>query len=238
MFGIYGTAATLLSGSITQIVSHTIRINRPSGFLSSNEAHNGCMLVATHANASLWYLFVGDRGAIDSILNKAMVIIPQQRFAAESFRIGDMVQLFAMTFVASQKGWDGVCLLALLLISTIVNFRFRHELVARMFCEENGVVIKQESFEISGRTPMLGAIQQLSGSRSWQWMDDILVPCPRREAWAKILSTGNTDIHSFDEKVRNLTEPDKRWVWMNTILTVRAAGILRTAINGIATETV
>jgi hypothetical protein len=238
LFGIYGTATTLISSSITQIVSRTIKIHRPSGFLSNNENHDACMLVATHPNASLWYLFVGDRGAVDSILNKTMVVIPQQRFAAAWLRIGDMVQLLAMTFAASQRGWDGVCLLALLIISTGVQFRFRDELLARMFCEENGVVMTQESFEFSGRTPMVGAIQQLSGTRPWQWLDDILAPCPRREAWVRILSTTNTDVNLFEEEVRPLTEPDKKWVWMNTILTTRAAGIMRTAIKRIATETV
>jgi hypothetical protein len=196
------------------------------------------MLVATHSNASSWYLFTGDRGAVDSILNKTMVVIPQQRFAAAWLRIGDIVQLLAMTFVASQKGWDGVCLLALLIISTVMHFRFRHELLARIFCEDNGVIVTQESFEFSGRTPMVGAIQQLSGARSLQWMDDILAPCPRREAWARILSTENTDMNSFEEEVRTLTDSDKGWVWVNTVLTTRAAGIMRIAIERNATETV
>lgn len=144
-----------------------------------------------------------------------------------------------MTFVAFQKGWDGVCLLALLVISTVMHFCFRHDLLARMFCEENGVAVTQESFEFSGRTPMLGAIQQFSGARSWQWMDDILAPCPRREAWARILSTKeNTDINVFEEEVRTLAERDKSWVWVNTTLTIRAAGIMRTAMERIATKTV
>lgn len=129
-------------------------------------------------------------------------------------------------------------MLALLIISTVVHFRFRHELLVRMFCEENRVAVMQESFEFSGRTAMMGAIQQLSETQSWQWMDDILAPCPRREAWARIVSTGNTNMDSFEDEVRTLTEPDKRWVWVNTILTTRAAGIMRTEIKKIATEAV
>lgn len=81
LFGICGTATTLLFSSITQIVSRTLKVHRPSGFLSNNEDHDACMLVATHSNASSWYLFTGDRGVVDSILNKTMVVIPRQRFA-------------------------------------------------------------------------------------------------------------------------------------------------------------
>jgi hypothetical protein len=40
----------------------------------------------------------------------------------------------------------------------------------------------------------------------------ILAPCPRREDWARILSTGSTDMNLFEEEVRALTGPDKRWV--------------------------
>lgn len=70
-------------------------------------------------------------------------------------------------------------------------------------------------------------------------MDDILAPCPRREAWARILSTKeNTDINVFEEEVRTLAERDKSWVWVNTTLTIRAAGIMRTAMERIATKTV
>jgi hypothetical protein len=214
LFGMHGTAATLLSSSITQIVSRTLKIHCPSGFLSNSENHDACMLVATHPNASLWYLFVGDRGIVDSLLNKTMVVIPPQILAALWLRTGDMVQLLAMTFVASQKGWDGVGLLALLIISILMHFRFRHGFLARIFCEKNGVVVSHKSFEFSGRTPMVGAIQKLSGARSWQWMDDILAPCPRRDVWARILSAENTDVNFFEEEVRTLTEPDKKWVWM------------------------
>jgi hypothetical protein len=232
LFGIYGTATLLLSSSITQLISRMVKVHRPPAFLGNNETHDACMLVATHQNASIWYLFVGDRGIVDSLLNKTMVSIPRQKFAAAWFRTAHIIQLVAMTFVASQRGWDGVSLLILLIISTFMELRFRRELLTRIFCEENGVLVRQKSFEFSGRTPMLGAIQKLSRSRSWFWMDEILASCPRREIWARSLSREEPDGGSFEEDIRYLSKADKKWAWMNKILAIRGADLMRRIVQG------
>jgi hypothetical protein len=102
-----------------------------------------------------------------------MVQVPRQKVATWWFRQAHGIQLLAMAFVASQKGWDGVSLLTLPVVSIFFKLRFKNYLVARMFCEGNGIAVKQESFEFSGRTCMLGAIQKISGSTSWAWINDI-----------------------------------------------------------------
>ncbi|RDW57266.1 hypothetical protein BP5796_12716 [Coleophoma crateriformis] len=238
LFGIYGTAATLLSGAVTQLVVRNIQIQRPSGFLGNNEVHDACMLVATHANASTWYLFVGDRGIVDSLLNKPMICIPSQKVAAMWLRNANIIQLLAMTFVAAQKGWDGVSLFVLLVISTIIKLRFSNKFLAKIFCEANGVVATQESFEFSGRTSMLGAIQKLSETRSWAWMDEILTPCARRDVWAKDLSSTDPDLKQFNIEIRNLNDFDRGWVLVNKTLAERAANMMRNAIGGHAEKRV
>jgi hypothetical protein len=198
------------------------------------------MLVATHQNASTWYLFVGDRGIIDSLLNKPMIRIPEQKFTAIWFKNAHAIQLLAMTFVASQKGWDGVCLLVLLAISAIIKLSFRNTLITRMFCEANRVAIKSESFEFSGRTAMLGAIQKISESKAWAWMDEILSPCPRREVWAKDLSGTHTDADSnhFEVEMSSLSEFDRGWVLVNKSLADRAYTMMVNAVKGIVIEAV
>ncbi|KAF8850752.1 hypothetical protein BDZ45DRAFT_751409 [Acephala macrosclerotiorum] len=102
-FGMYGIAAIHLRNSTTQLVARAVKIGRPSSFPDNNEDHDACMLVGTHQNSPLWYLFVGDRGTADSLLNKPMVVIPQQLGAAVCLRTVHIIQLLAMKFVASQK---------------------------------------------------------------------------------------------------------------------------------------
>ena len=235
LFGIYGTSATLLVGAVSQLVSRTITVQRPSGFLENNEVHDACMLVATHQNASTWYLFVGDRGIVDSLLNKTMVQIPPQKFAAWWFKQAHRIQLLAMTFAASQKGWDGVSLLILLIVSSIRKLRLKNCLLARMFSEANGIAIKQQSFEFSGRTCMLGAIQKVGGGASWAWMDDILVPCERRDVWAQGLSSADGGLSTFEEQMGNLSAFDRGWVLVNKQLSENASGIIMNAVNGLGT---
>ena len=134
----------------------------------SNESHDACMPVATHQNSSSWYLFVGDRGIVDSLLNKTMVIIPRQLAVAAWMETAHVIQLLAMTFVASEKGWDGIALLILLIVSTVLELQFRRQSLTRLFCNSNGVTVKQGSFEFSSRTPMLDAIHRFSGCSQWK----------------------------------------------------------------------
>jgi hypothetical protein len=59
------------------------------------------MLVAEHENASTWHLFMGDRGVVDSLLNKPLLIIPRQKLTAAWLKGAHFFQLLTMTFVAS-----------------------------------------------------------------------------------------------------------------------------------------
>lgn len=235
LFGIYGTSATLLVGAASQLISRTITVQRPSGFLENNEVHDACMLVAAHQNASTWYLFVGDRGIVDSVLNKTMVQIPPQKHKAWWFMQAHRIQLLAMTFAASQKGWDGISLLILLIVSSICKVRTQNSSLARMFCKANGIAIKQESFEFSGRSCMLGAIQKAGGGASWTWMDDILVPCERRDVWAQGLSSTDGGMSTFEEQMGKLSAFDRGWVLVNKQLSENAFGIIKNAVSGLGT---
>jgi len=155
------------------------------------------------------------------------------------FKIAHAVQLFAMTYVASEKGWDGMSLLILLIFSTLFQLRFLNSISAKMFCENNGLTIQLESFEFSGRTPMLGAIQKLSGSHTWDWMDEILAPSPRREAWARSLSRGDTDTTVLLlEEMKDFAAFDQRWALMNKSLADRGAALMSRAVQGLSTELV
>ncbi|KAI4086177.1 MAG: hypothetical protein LQ344_007777 [Seirophora lacunosa] len=118
LLGAFGTAAVVGTGLVSAMVCKTLQTKRPSGYLSNNEKHDACMLSAVHDNAQTWYLYMGDRGVIDWMLNKTMLQTPwANRLQIAYFRIAHALQISAMTFVAAQKGVDGLCLLVLLALT-------------------------------------------------------------------------------------------------------------------------
>jgi len=181
---------------------------------------------------------------VDSLLNKPMVVIPHQRVAAAWLITVHIMQLLAMTFVASQNEWDDIALLIVLIISTIMQSRYRRRSLASMFCKDNGVLAKSNSFRFSGRTPMLGAVQRIGKGKNWSWMDDILAPCYRREVWARELSIDeeDQDVNTWDGKqvveARGLTEEDMKWICLNTVLALRGAILIQSAVGGQGVECV
>ena len=131
LFGIYGTATVVLTGTISQAASQFVRVQRPPGFLENNEKGGACMLVGVHENCSTWYLYVGDRGVVDWLLNKSMIILPpSSRILSTWFKLAHLLQLLAMTFVAAQKGWDGIVMLILMVQVWILSLRFRDHRMA------------------------------------------------------------------------------------------------------------
>lgn len=115
LLGAYGTAVIVLSRATSRIACHCLPIERPPGYLVNNEIHDACMLTATHENASSWFLYTGDRVIVDWLLNKTMISVrPSSTALYHYFRFSHLLQLFVMTYVAAQKGWDGVCLFCLM----------------------------------------------------------------------------------------------------------------------------
>ncbi|KAM0272886.1 hypothetical protein ACHAQH_008514 [Verticillium albo-atrum] len=185
LVGAYGTAAVVASSALSQAVAWNISIQRPTGYLSNNEAHDACMLVACHQNATEWNLLIGDRGIVDTLLNKPMFHLPSGEgvdLAASWFWFANLVQLVAMTFVAGQKGWDGVALVLLLGLHWAVFNTFPRSGLVHSWLQTEGVDAVLKSYEFGGRMAMMGAIQAFSKSKITRWMDDIIVPHPRRDA--------------------------------------------------------
>lgn len=185
-----GTSAIIVCSAISRLALQSINIQRPPGYLQNNETHDACMLVATHQNAVEWHLYIGDRGVVDSLLNKAMFMVPNQpsmnlELTTWWLRFANALQLLGMTYVAAQKGWDGVCLVVLLALNWLLRRSFRAAGLASRWLTEEGVEVEVKSFKFTGRMAMLGAIQVFSGTKVTRWMDDIIVPHPRREAWLR-----------------------------------------------------
>lgn len=188
LFGCYETFAIVISSTVSKVVAHNVQIHRSSIYLKNNERHHAWMLVAAHENATEWHLYFGDRGVVDSLLNKQMFIVPTGRrikLFAHWFWVAHLIQLAAMTFVAAQRGWDGICSLALLVTQVAFDESHgrQHESLAKDWLEAEGIDANVKSFKFSGRFGLIGAVQLFSRSLVTRWMDTILVPHPRREVW-------------------------------------------------------
>lgn len=232
LLGAFGSAAIIANGLVSKIVCRLLRTERPSGYLENNENHEACMLSAVHENATTWYLYVGDRGVIDSLLNKTMLLSPTaNRITMLYFRLAHISQLLAMTFVAAQKGIDGVSLVALLLISYSFQYLFGGHQMAREWLEAGNVTVDAHTFRFTGRTAMIGAIHMISEARGAAWMDPFLTPCPRIQAWFEELE-GSTDMRDRpNSALQALSSSDRSWVLLNSQLSIQASTVIRRELS-------
>ena len=232
LLGAFGSAGIIANGLVSKIVCWLLRTERPSGYLENNEHHEACMLSAVHENANTWYLYVGDRGVIDSLLNKTMLSCPPaSRILMTYFRLAHVLQLLAMTFVAAQKGIDGLSLVVLLLINYIFQYLFGGHQMARKWLEAEHVSVDAHTFRFTGRTAMLGAIHINSEAQDAPWMDSLLMPCPRIKVWLEELK-GVTEIRDGrNSALQALSSSDRSWVLLNSQLAIQAARLIRLKLD-------
>jgi len=158
LFGLYGTAAAVLAGIMSKTGCFFLNLPRPVGFMENNMKHAKTVtrLVGIHRNCSKWYLYVGDRGILGWLLNRPMVEPWEgSPWLACWFHSAHQLQLLAMTFVAVQKGWDGVALTAIMLVAWAFERLPSQDRMARHWIDKFGVVIDAKSFEFTGRFAMI-----------------------------------------------------------------------------------
>ncbi|KAH6677233.1 hypothetical protein B0J14DRAFT_697854 [Halenospora varia] len=120
----------------------------------------------------VWYIFTGDCEVIDTSLNKTMIVVTEdskRNALAYLLLFTHCLQLLAMMFTTTQKAWDGVMLVFLMLLESVWRLQYQDRFLARRWLEEEGVEVVAKKFEFTGRTMMLGAIQSFSGSRRIGW---------------------------------------------------------------------
>ena len=226
IYGLYGTACAVLFGAASRIACLFLQIHRPPGFLENNELQSACMLVGIHQNTSVWYLYIGDRGVVDSLLNKTMVIIPTPSSVfLYFFKAFHVIQLLSMSFVAAEKGWDGISMVIFMVVAEVILWYSRKLRPAELWLKAEGITVEARSFEFTGRTSMVGAIQKFSGSKTTQWMDALVSPSRRRDVWLQRL--GDVPMSERGWSYNQLGEFDKRWVDVNVTLATRAADLLQ-----------
>ncbi|KAM0212315.1 hypothetical protein ACHAQD_009891 [Fusarium lateritium] len=227
LFGLYGTATAVLLAALLRVSRQLMTIERPSGYLKNNEGDlPGCMLVSLHENASTWYLYIGSRGIIDTILNKTMVQdvrSPLGVWHGYGLRLLEALQILVMTYVAAQKGWDGVALVSLVFVATAVDFiSFSDDRIAARWLKREGVRVDATTLQFSGRTSMIGTIHALGNQRSTTWMDGIIAPSTRRNVWLHKLASQDVD----SNLKKDLSASDKDWINLNGRLTLLAQAMI------------
>lgn len=229
--GAYGTSIVLLNSVLCKAVCFFFSMPRPPGYLESNERHEACMLSAAHDNASTWYLYVGDRGVVDWLLNKTMLTLPfakstSMNLFAVYFRLAHLLQILAMTYVAAQKGIDGVSLLVLMLGNYGVGLLRGKNQIARRWLDKEGVGVEARTFRFSGRTPMVGCVHSLSGAGNAKWMDALISPSRRREVWLQELDAAGEG-RLKDKNHECLNSSDSTWVRLHTQMARDAVDLVR-----------
>lgn len=232
LLGAFGSAAIIFNGLFSKVVCRLLRAERPSGYLENNENHEACMLSAVHENANTWYLYVGDRGLIDWLLNKTMLSTPSvSRILTVYFRLAHISQLLAMTFVAAQKGIDGLSLVVLLFVNYGFQYLFGGHQMARQWLEAEHVSLDAHTCRFSGRTPMIGAIHMLSEARDAAWIDTLLAPCSRIKVWLDELKCAADMRRQVDSGLQALSSSDRSWVLLNSQLAIEAARLIRRRLS-------
>ena len=238
LFGCFGTAAIVLCGCITQRACEKFEVQRPPGYLESNETDETSLHACRHTpNACIWYLFTGDHGVLDTVLNKTMVTMSQGSTGyslAYLLILTHFLQLLAMTFTAAQKGWDRVALVFLILFEFLWRLQYRDCRIVERWLQDEEVDVVLKSFQFTGRTMMMGAIHSLSRSDQVYWMDGIIAHHPRRNAWLerlRILGTREEEDLYLLDKMSNWKDRDARYIQLSSELAFDSAGVLRAELE-------
>lgn len=225
--GCIGTGVLLLIGGVSHSCAQHVEIQRSALYLRNREVHSGCMLVASHENATIWTLYLGDRGMIDSLLNKPMVEIRKANpLIVYWFRFAESLQILTMTYVAGQKGWDAMCLLIVILIWSLTRFNSCNKHAAAWLREE-GFTTTAFRCEFPGRSELLGAVQLLSTEKRTLWMDDILAPVSRRDVWLQKVGAIDSHQDNLQQSFAALDAHDRNWVRGTSMQTIAAYDLIR-----------
>lgn len=221
--GCLGSGSLLFIGGISRVCAHYTKIGRPPHFLENQESYEGCMLVSIHDNAAVWTLYRGDRGLINSLLNKPMVAPFKPTRVSKVvyiwFRFAEILQVVAMTYVAGEKGWDALILL--ILITAVWSFSkfWGYNQHAQNWLKEEGFKATSFGCEFPGRTELVAAVQLLSTEKRTVWMNSILAPCERRTVLFQRLGALSCTLQQAQEDFNALGETDRLWVmstWMQS----------------------
>ncbi|KAL1965902.1 hypothetical protein VTN77DRAFT_5035 [Rasamsonia byssochlamydoides] len=233
LFDLFGTAACIVLAILMRICCRLITVKRSADYLQDSERGQvrACMLSAIHQNASTWYLYIGQRGIIDGLLNKSMISSVTSRFGdrgtlllAYFLRGLSMLQLAAMTYVAAQKWWDGVALLIFILVSWAYELLSCHpSVLVHKWLKKAHVQVEERTFLFSGRVVMVGAIQLFKRNPVSSWMDGIVHPSQRRNVLLQGLG-GSQD--AYRQGLADLEESDRQWVAQYMHLCHRAADLV------------
>ena len=78
---------------------------------------------------------------------------------------------------------------------------------------------------------MIGAVQAFNGGKTTTWMDEIIAPCRRRDAWLSRLSCPAGKVSLWEKECEDLDSLDKEWVALHSALALEAAAVLHSEMG-------
>jgi hypothetical protein len=232
--GNYGSGALVFLAGITRSLSRSVVLERPESYLHcGDDQRQRCILTGPHENASTWHLFLGDVSVIDTLLIKPMVIVPpnQNRYLIHGFSAIQVLQLLLMTYVASQKQWDGVCLLLLVLVAIVIEKLMGPNRHAREWLEDSGYTCDTVVCEFAGRHDLMGAVQCISGGKETAWMDKVLQIAKRRTVWLGKIGTRGMSREKLAKEYQALSAFDIKWVDSTAMMSFAGEALIRKALG-------
>lgn len=230
-----GTSALVLIRAVARFLALRINVKRPPLYLRNREVHSGCMLVAAHENATTWTLYIGDRGTIDTLLNKPMVEIGEpSSIVLTWFRAAELSIPIAMVYAIMQGGWDVVSLLAVTALLEGLDYLNSRDRVVSAWLREEGLATKAFRCQFPGRSELIGAVQLLSRRKTSIWMDGILAPVPRRDAWLQVVGAVPSDPDSLQQSLASLDAHDRNWIKATGLQTMAAHELISERLKEMA----
>jgi hypothetical protein len=232
--GNYGSGALVFLAGITRSLSRSVVLERPESYLhSDDDQRQRCILAGPHESASTWYLFVGDVDLIDTLLIKPMVIIPpnQSKYLIQGFSTVRVLQLLLMTYVASQKQWDGICLVILVMLAIVIEKLMGDTRHARDWLEGSGYTCETVTCEFAGRHDLMGAVQCIAGGKETAWMDKVLQIARRRTVWLGKIRARWVSREKLAKEYQALSPFDREWVDSTAMMSFAGGALIKEALG-------
>ena len=104
--------------------------------------------------------------------------------------------------------------------------------------EIEGTGVKSRSYSFTGRTMLLGAVQEMSKNKCVSWMDGVIALHPRRGAWLSrlnLLGKKNTqsDLDILYNTSRHCSDHDRKAILLSSELAYLSAEVLSKNFPGI-----
>lgn len=222
--GAFGTGILLSLSLILDRIGAIsgVEVKQDINPLPSEDAAEGCMLVSSGQSATDWQLYIGDMHGIDTLLSRPMIGFTGPKMLLSIFFYAAYgLQLIWLSYAVARTYSDGTFLLILTLFTWTVKWIKGNDSLVKTWLHRHSLAVVSQSFRFTtGRMPLLGTVQLLSGSSVSTWMDTISQKAPLRDVWLECIGAEQLTDQEAEAicRTRNLSAQDTKWVTLNNRL--------------------